>query len=107
MNNSKKLFNSHSQNNSSDNLSFKSTKSLRTIYKIDYSSPRLNIFPLYYINSPNNNKNIKNSYYYNNNYNTKTINILSKNKKNNIKLKINTHYNYIYKIVSTNKYKKK
>ena len=99
MNNSKKLFNSHSQNNSSDNLSFKSTKSLRTIYKIDYSSPRLNIFPLSYINSPNNNKNIKNSYYYNNNYNTKTFHSLSKNKKNNINLKINTHYNYVYKNV--------
>jgi len=95
MNNSKKLSNSYSKNYNINN-SNKSTNSLRTTYKIDYSSPRLNIFPLSYIDSQSNIKS-KNSYY----YNTKNFHSISKNKynKNNINLKLNTHYNYLHKNV--------
>ena len=93
MNNFKNLSRSYSKNKN-NNLSTKSSNSLRTTYKIDYSSPRLNIFPLSYLNTQSNFNNNKSL-----NFNVQTFHNLNKIKTNvnNINLKLNTRYNYLFK----------
>ena len=93
MNNFKNLSRSYSKNKN-NNLCTKSSNSLRTTYKIDYSSPRLNIFPMTYLNTQNNFNNNKSL-----NFNVQSFHKLNNKKPNanNINLKLNTRYNYLFK----------